>query len=70
MNGAGRWQILAVVCLALSGCATAVPPARLASAHETMCKHCNCLMPAGVDPEATCPVCTCGRKAHRCVRGR
>ena len=59
------------VCLALmlSGCATA-SLSRLASTDEGLCKHCNCLMPAGTDPEGTCPVCTCGRKAHQCLRGR
>ena len=52
------------------GCADLSQTTRLASANETMCKHCNCLMPAGVDPDATCPVCSCGRSAHQCVRGR
>ena len=55
---------------ALSGCAGVSQATRVASAQETMCKHCNCLMPAGIDHEATCPVCHCHRKAHQCVRGR
>ena len=35
---------------------------------EALCTHCNCLMPAGIDPNAMCPVCNCGKKAHECVR--
>ncbi len=56
--------------LFLVGCAGSTAQTRLASTAEVMCRHCNCLMPAGVDPEAICPVCKCGRKAHQCVRGR
>ena len=53
----------------LSGCANGGSPRTyLAQNVETMCKHCNCLMPAHIDPEAKCPVCDCGRKAHACVR--
>ena len=62
--------------LLLAGCATPGGPAAgapglcaLVSLPEGMCKHCNCLMPAGLDPSAKCPVCTCGRRAHECVRG-
>lgn len=53
-----------------SGCAGPAQDTKLASTRETMCRHCNCLMPSGVDPDAACPVCNCGRKAHRCVRGQ
>ena len=58
--------------LLLGGCAGASPTVRLAGGGmpEAMCVHCNCLMPAGVDPEVACPVCDCERRAHQCVRGR
>ena len=36
---------------------------------EYMCKHCNCVMPANVDPDKICPVCKCKRLAHECRRG-
>lgn len=64
-----RWIALLAL---MAGCATAPRGVRLASAGmpEAMCRHCNCLMPAGIDPDALCPVCECGRKAHECVRGR
>jgi len=58
-----------IVLLVASGCAGASPRAQLGGMPETMCKHCNCLMPAGIDPEAMCPVCECGLKARQCVRG-
>ncbi len=64
-----RRVTVALAALWLSGCATAQPSRTLASLPEAMCKHCNCLMPAGIDPEATCPVCNCGKRAHECVRG-
>ena len=62
-----RW--LGVLLLA-SGCVATSATRRVASLPEAGCKHCNCLMPAGVDPQATCPVCHCGRRTHQCVRGR
>ena len=63
------WPCVAVLVLAGSGCAGTLHESRLASAGETMCKHCNCLMPSGADPERICPVCNCGKRAHQCVRG-
>ena len=63
-------RILVAVLLVGAGCAGNLHESRLASAGETMCKHCNCLMPTGLDPERTCPVCNCGKRAHQCVRGR
>ena len=69
--GVGYRQVVALSVLwALTGCTSLAAHRRMASSAETMCKHCNCLMPAGVDPEAICPVCECGYKAHQCVRGR
>ncbi len=66
-----RRAVLLWVCLAaLSGCATPSSSSRLAGLPEAMCKHCNCLMPAGLDPNGMCPVCDCGRRNHHCVRGR
>ena len=64
------WLVVAVSLITGTGCAGTLHESRLASAGEAMCKHCNCLMPAGVDPETTCPVCTCGKRAAHCVRGR
>ena len=63
------WFVWAACGLLLGGCTSVPTRQRVASTGETMCKHCNCLMPAGVDPEALCPVCTCGHKARECVRG-
>ena len=61
--------LMAVGFMVMSGCAGASQSVRMARASEVVCKHCNCLMPAGTDPESTCTVCQCGFKAHRCVRG-
>ena len=75
------WSGLALVCglssmVYLSGCAGSTTQTRLASAKtcpmgpmgESMCKHCNCLMPAGLDSGTLCPVCHCKRRAFECVR--
>lgn len=63
------WRVGLLLLLAIGGCGT-TRPTHLVSLPEEMCKHCNCLMPAGVDPEALCPVCNCKKQAHQCVRGR
>jgi len=64
---------LALALLALAGCARD-PAVRTARLHPDemvlLCKHCNCYMPADVDPESKCTVCNCGYKAARCVRGK
>jgi len=67
MNARALTMLIAVL---LAGCASA-QPARLAHGGmpEAMCIHCNCLMPAGTDPNGMCPVCDCGKLAHECVRG-
>ena len=59
------------IVLMLSGCAHGPQAAsRLASASSaSLCKHCNCFMPAGGDDQKTCPVCKCGYPAHACRRG-
>ncbi len=62
--------VVAAMLLVSAGCAGTLHQSRLASAGEAMCKHCNCLMPAGIDPDTTCPVCKCGLAARQCVRGR
>ncbi len=70
--GGGMMRLVivsAVWLLILNGCAGPSAYARLASGQEAMCKHCNCLMPAGTDPEHTCPACDCGYVARQCVRG-
>ena len=65
-----------VATLCVAGCAVPFRSAghtelcALVSMPEGMCKHCNCLMPAGLAPGAKCPVCKCGRQAHECVRGQ
>ncbi len=70
----------ALVLLLSAGCATSGPLQRLARHDpgscplspggllEVACRHCNCLMPAGLDPAAACPVCRCHRMVHDCVR--
>lgn len=66
----GRRRIaLSLLMLILGGCAHTTSVTRLSALPEVLCKHCNCLMPAGLDPQTTCPVCECGRRTHRCVRG-
>jgi hypothetical protein len=67
--GAGTSWGIGLVVLSLTGCAGAWKQARMARG-ESMCVHCNCLMPAGIDPEAMCPVCKCGKRARECVRGQ
>lgn len=54
--------------LLAAGCATAPVNAIHFAAGEHMCTHCNCLIPKGTDPHATCAVCTCGKPSHQCVR--
>jgi len=62
----GKYLVLFLV----AGCAgTAHTHARLTRVPEVLCKHCNCLMPANLDPESLCPVCNCGMKVHQCIRG-
>ena len=60
--------------LALAGCASGKAQMRTALAHPDemalLCKHCNCYMPADVDPGSKCTVCNCGYTAGRCVRGK
>ena len=60
--------------LLLAGCASGKAELRTARARPDemalLCKHCNCYMPADVDPESNCTVCNCGYTAGRCVRGR
>ncbi len=64
-----RWLVLGSL-VALAGCAYGdADRVRLAQATTSLCKHCNCFMPANVDPGATCPVCRCGHVAHECHRG-
>ena len=64
---------LSLCVLSAAGCAR-TPPVRIARADveqmAALCKHCNCYMPAAVDPESQCAVCNCGYTAARCVRGR
>jgi len=64
------WLVGMVALLTLIGCANPASSMRLVQQRgEVLCKHCNCLMPASVDPETMCPVCNCKRRAHDCVRG-
>ena len=56
-------------CAPGAGCAGSLSESRVASAREVMCKHCNCLMPAGLDPELMCPVCNCRKTVRECIRG-
>ena len=64
---------LALILLSAAGCASPTP-IRIARAGveqmAVLCKHCNCYMPADVDPESKCTVCNCGYSAARCVRGK
>ncbi len=63
--------LAALLALGASGCASmSQPRTALASAPQMVCKHCNCFMPADVDPQAACPVCNCHRQTHACRRGR
>ena len=64
---------LFLLLLAAAGCAR-TPPVRTARAGveqmAVLCKHCNCYMPADVDPDSKCTVCNCGYTAARCIRGK
>lgn len=62
-----RWSRLLLVVL-VAGCATAAAPREFTAA-DHLCKHCNCFMPSGTDPDSTCAVCKCGKQAHQCLRG-
>jgi len=64
----GLWGVVLV--LTLSGCSGSFLQARLARGGEVLCKHCNCLMPADLEPGTMCPVCNCQHTARQCVRGR
>ncbi len=76
-----RLGYLAVMCLLMagSGCARPFEAGRtrakqpgmchLASSAQVVCKHCNCLMPADLNPAADCPACNCHRQVHQCHRG-
>ncbi len=68
MTGAARAVGMALLVLSGGG-ATAAAPQQFAAA-DHLCKHCNCFMPVGTDPESTCAVCKCGKQAHQCIRGR
>lgn len=65
-----RGMAMSLMGLWLSGCVAAAPMRHVAGLPETMCKHCNCLMPAGTDPASTCTACNCGKRTHQCLRGR
>ena len=61
--------------LSLAGCGhghTALLRTARANPNEMaiLCKHCNCYMPADVDPGSKCKVCNCGYTAAKCVRGK
>ncbi len=62
-----RHVALLGVGLLMGGCAAHAQDLRGFASQEHLCVHCNCLMPAGIDPEAICPVCNCGKKAKECV---
>ena len=63
-----RRLLLVAALTMLAGCAGAAEATRVAGGQEQLCKHCNCLMPAGVDPGSLCSVCNCHKRAHQCVR--
>ena len=73
MRPARRTGVLFLCLLSVAGCARA-SAVRIARAGveqmAVLCKHCNCTMPADVDPESKCAVCNCGYKAAQCVRGK
>ena len=73
MNPRRAALALSLCLLSAAGCARA-PQVRTARAGveqmAVLCKHCNCYMPADVDPESKCAVCECGYTAAKCVRGK
>ena len=57
--------------LIFSGCVrSSVSMARFAKGDVTLCKHCNCYMPAHLGEGDSCPACNCGYPAARCEGGR
>ena len=64
-----RIVYLGIFCMiGISGCAATTRTTQLAGLPESVCRHCNCLMPAGLDLQAKCSVCDCGKQNHACVR--
>ena len=67
-----RSALLVLILLLCAGCAqvrAGKPRAQLALGDPPLCKHCNCYMPVGADPTATCTVCNCGYRNAECIRG-
>ncbi len=64
-----RWRWRVLLGLVLAGCAGPAGGLRTTWDIGGMCKHCNCVMPAGIDPGAMCPVCDCGFISLHCLRG-
>ena len=62
-----RPAVLVSLLLLSSGCAARPHSLHRFAMQEHLCVHCNCLMPAGIEPDAICPVCNCGKKAKDCV---
>ena len=62
-----RHPLLAALLLLGTGCAAHTQGMHQFAMLEHLCVHCNCLMPAGIEPDAICPVCNCGKKAKECV---
>ena len=71
MKKTAGWMVLLI---AAAGCASGQGALRTACARPDemaiLCRHCNCTMPADVDPDSNCAVCNCGYTAGRCVRGK
>ena len=68
-----RAVVLFLLLASAAGCAHDAPVRTARAGVEQMavlCKHCNCYMPADVDPESHCRACNCGYKAAKCVRGK
>ena len=55
----------------IAGCAHSHGQAmRFAQGDVAVCKHCNCYMPAHLEPDAPCTVCECHYPAAACYRGK
>jgi len=61
--------VLTLLAAGLAGCAGSAS-ARSGMPALVMCKHCNCTMPASLDPGRMCPVCNCKFQVKDCIRGR
>lgn len=59
-----------IALFSMAGCAHSLAPlTRFAEGGVTLCRHCNCYMPAYLPDDAACPACNCGYAVIGCQHG-